>query len=155
MVGHSRMQPGMPLLATLILPVNNKVSIVNWTRWMRSRIVGYRCERKGALPSREVKHVIRRKTKFTEQPSRFAFEPLLKWPDRLTLAWGPLPVRDRGTICPFPLVAVFGDEHKASHWLSAPLALLGNLSPSQLLISDEGIQRVDEILTRIEHNIFS
>jgi hypothetical protein len=28
-------------------------------------------------------------------------------------------------------------------------------SPSELLISDEGIQRVDEILTRIEHNIFS
>jgi putative toxin-antitoxin system antitoxin component (TIGR02293 family) len=52
-------------------------------------------------------------------------------------------------------VAVFGDEHKASHWLSTPLPLLENHAPSELLNSDEGIQRVDEILTRIEHNIFS
>jgi putative toxin-antitoxin system antitoxin component (TIGR02293 family) len=52
-------------------------------------------------------------------------------------------------------VAVFGDEHKASHWLSTPLALLGNRAPSELLNSTEGIQRVEEILTRIEHNIFS
>ena len=52
-------------------------------------------------------------------------------------------------------VAVFGDEHKASHWLSTPLPLLDNRAPSELLNSDEGIQRVEEILTRIEHNIFS
>ena len=53
-------------------------------------------------------------------------------------------------------VAVFGDEHKAAHWLSTPpLPLLEDWSPSDLLNSDEGIQRVDEILTRIEHNIFS
>jgi putative toxin-antitoxin system antitoxin component (TIGR02293 family) len=57
-------------------------------------------------------------------------------------------------------VAVFGDEHKASHWLATPLALLENRAPSELLNSTllnstEGIQRVEEILTRIEHNIFS
>jgi putative toxin-antitoxin system antitoxin component (TIGR02293 family) len=52
-------------------------------------------------------------------------------------------------------VAVFGDEHKAAHWLSTPLPLLEDRSPSDLLNSDEGIQRVDEILTRIEHNISS
>jgi putative toxin-antitoxin system antitoxin component (TIGR02293 family) len=52
-------------------------------------------------------------------------------------------------------VAVFGDEHKASRWLSTPLPLLENRSPKDLLNSDEGIQKVDEILTRIEHNIFS
>ncbi len=52
-------------------------------------------------------------------------------------------------------VAVFGDEHKASHWLSTPLALLENRAPSELLHSTEGIQRVEVILTRIEHNIFS
>lgn len=52
-------------------------------------------------------------------------------------------------------VAVFGDEHKASHWLSTPLALLENCAPSELLNSTEGIQRIEEILTRIEHNIFS
>lgn len=52
-------------------------------------------------------------------------------------------------------VAVFGDEHKASHWLSTPLALLENRAPSSLLETDEGLQRVEQILTRIEHNIFS
>jgi putative toxin-antitoxin system antitoxin component (TIGR02293 family) len=52
-------------------------------------------------------------------------------------------------------VAVFGDEHKASHWFSTPVAFLENRAPSELLNSTEGIQRVEEILTRIEHNIFS
>ena len=52
-------------------------------------------------------------------------------------------------------VAVFGDEHKASHWLSTPLPLLDNRAPSTLLETEQGIQRVDEVLTRIEHNIFS
>ncbi len=52
-------------------------------------------------------------------------------------------------------VAVFGDEHKASHWLSTPLRLLEDRPPYELLNSEVGIQRVDEILTRIEHNIFS
>jgi putative toxin-antitoxin system antitoxin component (TIGR02293 family) len=52
-------------------------------------------------------------------------------------------------------VAVFGDEHKASHWLSTPLPMFENHAPSELLNSDEGIQRVEEILTRIEHNVFS
>ncbi|MBV9268721.1 MAG: DUF2384 domain-containing protein [Acidobacteriaceae bacterium] len=52
-------------------------------------------------------------------------------------------------------LAVFGDEHKASRSLSTPLALLENRAPSELLNCDEGIQRVDEILTRIEQNIFS
>ena len=52
-------------------------------------------------------------------------------------------------------VAVFGDEHKASHWLSTPLPLLGDRTPSDLLESDEGIELVERTLTRIEHNIFS
>jgi putative toxin-antitoxin system antitoxin component (TIGR02293 family) len=52
-------------------------------------------------------------------------------------------------------VAVFGDEHKASHWFSTPLPLLGDRAPSSLLDTEQGIQKVEEILTRIEHNIFS
>ena len=52
-------------------------------------------------------------------------------------------------------VAVFGDEHKATHWLSTPLPLLDDRAPSMLLDSEEGIQKVEEVLTRIEHNIFS
>jgi len=50
-------------------------------------------------------------------------------------------------------VAVFGDEKKASHWLATPLALLGDRSPSQLLEGQEGIELVEQVLTRIEHNI--
>jgi putative toxin-antitoxin system antitoxin component (TIGR02293 family) len=50
-------------------------------------------------------------------------------------------------------VPVFGDEHKATHWLSTPLVLLDNRSPSELMETDEGLKRVDQILTRIEHNI--
>jgi len=61
-------------------------------------------------------------------------------------------------------VAVFGDEHKASHWLATllpqashwlatPLPLFENRAPSELLESDEGIVLVERTLTRIEHNI--
>jgi len=49
--------------------------------------------------------------------------------------------------------AVFGDENKASHWLSTPLQLLGGRSPVQALADGGDISVVDRILTRIEHNI--
>lgn len=50
-------------------------------------------------------------------------------------------------------VVVFGDEHKASHWLSTPLALFEHRTPSELLETDEGLKLVEQTLTRIEHNI--
>ena len=50
-------------------------------------------------------------------------------------------------------VAVFGDERKASHWSATPLGLLGDRSPAQILASGGDIEAVDQILTRIEHNI--
>jgi putative toxin-antitoxin system antitoxin component (TIGR02293 family) len=50
-------------------------------------------------------------------------------------------------------VVVFGDEHKASHWLSTPLALFEQRTPSELLETDEGLAMVEQTLTRIEHNI--
>ena len=50
-------------------------------------------------------------------------------------------------------VAVFGDERKATHWLSTPLEVLGNRTPTELLASNEGIALVERTLTRIEHNI--
>jgi putative toxin-antitoxin system antitoxin component (TIGR02293 family) len=50
-------------------------------------------------------------------------------------------------------VAVFGDEHKATHWLSTPLTILNDRTPAEVLKSDEGIAQVEQILTRIEHNI--
>lgn len=52
-------------------------------------------------------------------------------------------------------VGVFGDEQKATHWLSSPLPLFGNRAPADLLASDQGIDLIERTLTRIEHNIFS
>ena len=50
-------------------------------------------------------------------------------------------------------VAVFGDETKASHWISTALPLFNNRTPSELLETDEGLALVEQTLTRIEHNI--
>jgi putative toxin-antitoxin system antitoxin component (TIGR02293 family) len=50
-------------------------------------------------------------------------------------------------------VAVFGDEQKATHWLSTPLPLLQGRAPQELLDSNEGLALVEQTLTRIEHNI--
>ena len=50
-------------------------------------------------------------------------------------------------------VAVFGDEWKATHWLSTPLPFLGSRAPQQLLDTEEGLALVEQTLTRIEHNI--
>ena len=50
-------------------------------------------------------------------------------------------------------VAVFGDEQKATHWLSTPLEVFGNGTPAELMVTAEGIAVVERILTRIEHNI--
>ena len=50
-------------------------------------------------------------------------------------------------------VAVFGDEHKATEWLSTPLDLFAGRSPSDLLETDEGLALVERTLTRIEHNV--
>ena len=50
-------------------------------------------------------------------------------------------------------VAVFGDEHKATHWLSTPLPFFENRAPQQLLDTEDGLALVEQTLTRIEHNI--
>jgi putative toxin-antitoxin system antitoxin component (TIGR02293 family) len=50
-------------------------------------------------------------------------------------------------------IAVFGDERKATHWLAAPLSILGDRSPAEVLQRRDGVERVEQILTRIEHNI--
>lgn len=65
------------------------------------------------------------------------------------------PALDVGRILPVVAhtIAVFGDENKAHHWLVTPLPLLGDRPPSQLLDGQEGIELVEQILTRIEHNI--
>lgn len=52
-------------------------------------------------------------------------------------------------------VGVFGDEHKATHWLSTPLPILQGHTPTEVLQMAGGIARIETILTRIEHNISS
>jgi hypothetical protein len=42
-------------------------------------------------------------------------------------------------------VAVLGDEHKASHWLSTPLAVFGDRSPSQVLATPDGVEVVEPL----------
>lgn len=48
---------------------------------------------------------------------------------------------------------VFGDERKAAHWLLSPLEILDGVSPAQALRRKGGRERVEAILTRIEHNV--
>ena len=50
-------------------------------------------------------------------------------------------------------VAVFGDEEKATRWLTTPLAVLEDRSPAELFVSQEGIDLVERTLTRIELKI--
>ena len=50
-------------------------------------------------------------------------------------------------------VAVFGDEERAAHWLSAPLAALDDRAPAEHLATREGVDRVERLLIRIELNI--
>ncbi|HTS78659.1 MAG TPA: MbcA/ParS/Xre antitoxin family protein [Bryobacteraceae bacterium] len=64
---------------------------------------------------------------------------------------------DFGAIVPViaHAVAVFGDEHKATHWLSTPLEILEGRTPTEILQTPGGAARIETILTRIEHNIAS
>jgi uncharacterized protein (DUF2384 family) len=78
--------------------------------------------------------------------------PLLQGQDQMTVPQLPL-TRIVPVIA--HAVVVFGDEHKASHWLSTPLPLFGGRAPSELLATEDGIRLVEQTLTRIEHNIFS
>lgn len=52
-------------------------------------------------------------------------------------------------------IAVFSDEHKAADWFETPLPFLDNRGPSKLLETEEGTLQIEQILTRIEHNISS
>lgn len=50
---------------------------------------------------------------------------------------------------------VFGSPAAAAVWLSEKNPVLGDTTPSSLLNTDEGAQRVIELLGRIEHGIYS
>ena len=50
-------------------------------------------------------------------------------------------------------IEVFGDAGKAAHWLATPLVILEDRAPADLLDTEAGAARVEQILGRIEHNI--
>ena len=49
---------------------------------------------------------------------------------------------------------IFGSAAKARSWLDRPNGALGKVAPMSLLDSDEGVQRVLDVLGRIENGIF-
>lgn len=46
--------------------------------------------------------------------------------------------------------AVFGDEHKASHWFATPSPFFDGRAPSELIETDDGIALVEQTLSRID-----
>lgn len=50
-------------------------------------------------------------------------------------------------------LATFGDENKATHWLSTPLQILEGATPFQVMSKQGGPELIETILTRIDHNI--
>jgi hypothetical protein len=55
--------------------------------------------------------------------------------------------------CGFRYRLRFLATSKRPHWLSTPLPLFDNRLPAELLATNEGMELVERILTRIEHNI--
>lgn len=51
-------------------------------------------------------------------------------------------------------VEVFGSREKALRWLKAPVRSLGDQSPLSLLDTEEGINRVTDVLGRVEHGVW-
>jgi len=50
---------------------------------------------------------------------------------------------------------VFGSREKAEIWLREPNCALNMQPPLDLLDTDEGAKQVEDVLTRIEHGVFS
>jgi putative toxin-antitoxin system antitoxin component (TIGR02293 family) len=45
---------------------------------------------------------------------------------------------------------VFGDRAKAEHWLNRPSVQLGGRTPMEMLASDAGARRVEELLAQVD-----
>ena len=86
-----------------------------------------------------------------EGPKRFG-GPVRQFRSRIDVVTSPTVVASLVPVIAHA-VAVFGDEQKATHWLSTPLGIFGNRTPAELMVSAEGIALVERTLTRIEHNI--
>jgi len=51
-------------------------------------------------------------------------------------------------------VEVLGSREKALRWLNTPIRSLGDQTPTSLLGSPQGIERVEDALGRIEHGVW-
>jgi putative toxin-antitoxin system antitoxin component (TIGR02293 family) len=51
-------------------------------------------------------------------------------------------------------IEVFGSREKALRWLKTPIRSLGDQSPLSLLDTPEGIDRVNDVLGRVEHGVW-
>lgn len=49
--------------------------------------------------------------------------------------------------------ATFGSQRKAMDWLSRPTRALDGKTPMELLDTKSGLQRVENLLTRIDHGL--
>lgn len=52
-------------------------------------------------------------------------------------------------------IDVFGDEELARRWLREPIRALEGATPASLLDTDIGAEAVLDVLTRIEHGVYS
>ena len=50
---------------------------------------------------------------------------------------------------------VFGSEEKAARWFASPVRALGAVTPLSQLSTKKGAQRVEQILGRIAHGVYS
>lgn len=51
-------------------------------------------------------------------------------------------------------IEVFGSREKALRWLKTPVRSLGDQSPLSLLDTPEGVDRVTDVLGRVEHGVW-
>jgi putative toxin-antitoxin system antitoxin component (TIGR02293 family) len=49
---------------------------------------------------------------------------------------------------------VFGDEDAAFRWLGTPVAALDYATPISCLSTQQGVMRVNDVLTQIEHGVW-
>jgi len=49
---------------------------------------------------------------------------------------------------------IFGDAETAQDWISAPNRALEGVSPIDIMDTDAGVERIEEILTRVERGVY-
>lgn len=50
---------------------------------------------------------------------------------------------------------IFGSPEKFNQWLTAPIVALDNTTPLNHLDTEEGVQSVHDVLSRLEYGVYS